>query len=69
MINWDYNSKNSNGSTAFILACRNKSEKAVDLIIANYQSLKIDLKIKDNSGKTGMDYWPEKFEGITIETV
>ena len=64
MINWDFNAKTNFGYTGFILACMKQHEKAVDLILANYQRLKIDLKIKDYNGK---NYWPEKFEGITIE--
>ena len=39
------------GDTGFIKACWTKGEKAVDLILANYQRLKIDLKIKDNHGR------------------
>ena len=66
MINWDFNAQHSHCCvTGFILACRLKKENAVDLILPNYQRLKIDLKIRDNSGKTGMDYWPEKFKGMT----
>ena len=51
------------------IACQSKYEKAVDLILVNYQRLKIDLMITDEYDKTGMDYWPEKFNGITIEDV
>jgi len=69
MINWDFNAQGNFGDTGFILACKFKNEKAVDLILANYQRLKIDLKMKDYIGKTGMDYWPEKLEGMTIEDV
>ena len=69
MINWDFNAKTIDGATGFSIACEDKNEKAVDLILANYQRLKIDLKIKDEDDKTGMDYWPEKFNGLTIENV
>ena len=70
MMNWDFNAQtNYGGATGFILASANKQKEAVDLILANYQRLKIDLKIKDSEGKTGMDYWPEKFEGMTIVDV
>ena len=70
MINWNFNAKtNYNCVTGFIIACYNKNEKAVDLILANYQRLKIDLRIKNHDGETGMDFWPEKFEGMTIEDV
>ena len=71
IVNWDFNATISKlrNATGFILACDYKKEKAVDLILANYQRLKIDLKIRDRLGKTGMDYWPEKFEGMTIEDV
>ena len=69
-INWDCNATSKlKNATGFILACDYKKEKAVDLILANYQRLKIDLKTRDRLGKTGMDYWPEKFEGMTIEDV
>ena len=56
MINWDFNAQNF-GNTGFILACMFKKERAVDLILANCQRLKIDLKIKNKNGNTGMDYW------------
>ena len=69
MIKWDFNAQNRWGETGFILASHFKQEKAVDLILANYRRLKIDLKIKDHDGKTGMNSWPEKFEGMTIEDV
>ena len=64
---FDFNAKSNYGNTGFILACYNKNEKAVDLILANYKELQIDLKIKNNDGFTGMDYWPAKFKGLTIE--
>ena len=63
----DFNAKDNNGDTGFILACRYKKEKAVDLILANYKELQIDLKIKGDYDKTGMDWWPAKFKGLTIE--
>ena len=66
MINWDFNTQDRSfdrSRTGFIWACERKKEKAVDLILANYQRLKIDLKIKDRLGLTGMDLWPEKFDG------
>ena len=76
MIGLDFNAKSSappfafsRGSTGFIQACMSKSERAVDLILANYQRLKIDLKIKDDYGRTGMDIWPEKFRDMIIEDV
>ena len=69
LINWDFNAKNQDGDTGFIIACQSKYEKPVDLILVNYQRLKIDLMITDEYDKTGMDYWPEKFNGITIEDV
>ena len=64
---FDFNAKTSIGYTGFIKACYYKYEKAVDLILANYKELQIDLKIKNNKRKTGMDYWPEKFKGLTTE--
>ena len=64
---FDFNAKSNYGNTGFIYACKDKEEKAVDLILANYKELQIDLKIKGRLGRTGMDHWPEKFKGLTIE--
>ena len=75
IINWDFNAKDAEGDTGFIIACILNNEEAVDLILANYQRLKIDLKIRpwcptmEEYGETGMGYWPEKFKGMTIEDV
>ena len=63
---FDFNAK-VDGNTGFIYACEYKEEKAVDLILANYKELQIDLKIESKDGKTGMDEWPEKFKGLTFE--
>ena len=65
--NYQFDFKDKDGETGFIPASFNKHEKAVDLILANYKELQTDLKIKDQWGQTGMDYWLEKFEGLTIE--
>ena len=64
---FDFNAKDNSGYTGFIFACYYKNEKAVDLILANYKELQIDLKIEGKDGKTGMDEWPEKFKGLTFE--
>ena len=66
---FDFNAKSNDGRTGFILACEYKKEKAVDLILANYKDLKIDLKIKDNAGRSGMELWTSKFKGLNIEDV
>ena len=63
---FDFNAQNKYGYTGFILACKHKTEKAVDLILANYQHHQIDLKLKDKYGQSGMDIWPDKFQGMNI---
>ena len=51
---YQFDFKDKDGETGFIPASFNKHEKAVDLILANYKELQIDLKIKDQWGQTGL---------------
>ena len=45
-----------------ILACLNKKEDIVDLIIRSADKLKIELDLKNDDGKTGYDLFPDNFE-------
>ena len=49
------------GRTGFVQACKRKHKDVVDLLVANSTKFNIDLNTRDNFGKSGYDYWPEKF--------
>ena len=61
-VDFDLNQEDIHGNTAFHLACLNKHEEIVDLIIQSADKLKIQLDLKNEDEQTGYDLFPEKFE-------
>ena len=61
-VDFDLNQEDADGNTAFHLACLNKHEEIVDLIIQSADKLKIQLDLKNENEQTGYDLFPEKFE-------
>ena len=57
----DTNITNDCQETAFNFACQQKHEDIVELLMTNSTKYNIDLNTTDNFGKSGYDYWPEKF--------
>ena len=58
----NFNAMNMYGQTAFHIACIQKNNTIVELLIATEKTTKIKLEIMDiDSGFTGRDYWPEQF--------